>query len=368
MKRKRLKIFLPVFLLLVIGFSYPEEISFEELLADIFSIPSPTGYEQTLVEKIQQYLPQEPTGEQDNLGSLYLTAGKGNQQLALLACLDEVGYIISGINPEGYLLLDRVVPAPHPMYDTLHVGHPMVIWTEKGAVSGVMAIPSVHILSREGRRQLQNFALDQAFLDIGARSEGEVKQKGVRILDAVTPVPELTRLSGERIAGFSLGDRACSALLVHVVGKIGAGKNLQRTTFVWMAQTKFLARGSRPRAAMGALRAKNRLQPENAVVVGIVPVGRSGQIEIALGKGPVLAYPGNKNSKLKERIEDIAEKGGIQLQHYPGFESSLLNPFLSGTTDGLILGLPAKFASTPVEVLDFKDILALEKLLAGLVK
>ena len=173
MKRKRLKVTIPLFLLLFIGFSYPAEISFEKLLEEIFSVPSPSGYEQFMVKKILQNLPQGLFTEMDNLGSLYLTMGKGTQSFALLACMDEVGYIVSGINEEGYLRLDRVVPAPHMLYDSFHLGQPMLIWTEKGAVSGVLALPSVHILSREGRQQLQRFSLDQAFLDIGVQSRRE---------------------------------------------------------------------------------------------------------------------------------------------------------------------------------------------------
>lgn len=368
MKRRGLVIVIPLLLFLLIGFSYPEEISFEVLLEEIFSVPSPSGYEHFMTKKIQQYLPQGLATEKDNMGSLYLAAGKGNQPLALLASMDEVGYIVSGINEEGYLLLDRVVPAPHQIYDSFHVGHPLLVWTENGPVSGVMSIPSVHILSRERRQQLQSFSLDQAFLDIGARSKREVMEKGVRMLDAVTPVPELTRLAGDRIAGSSLGNKTSSALLLYLAGKIEVRKLAQETTFIWMAQTKFLARGSRPRAAMGAVCVKMNLNPENVLIIDVIPVERSGQSEISLGKGPVLAYSENASSKLRDKIEEIAEQNGIPLQDFPGFQSRLMSPFSSGETDVLTLGLPVKFSSTSVEVLDFKDILALEKLLSSLLE
>ncbi|MGD8536226.1 MAG: hypothetical protein PVF66_10300 [Candidatus Aminicenantes bacterium] len=366
MKRRGFVIVIPLLFFLLSGFTYPEEISFGTLLEEIFSVPSPSGYEHFMARKIQQYLPPGLSAEKDNMGSLYLTAGKGKESLALLACMDEVGYIVSGINEEGYLLLDRVVPAPHQIYDSFHVGHSLLVWTEKGPVSGVMAIPSVHILSREGRQRLQSFSLDQAFLDIGVGSKSEVTEKGVRMLDAVTPVPELTRLAGDRIAGSSLGNKTSSALLLYLAGKIEAGKLAQETTFIWMAQTKFLARGSRPRAAMGALRVKMNLNPENVLIIEAIPVERAGQSEISLGKGPVLSYPDNASSKLRDRIEEIAEQIGIPLQDFPGFESRLMSPFLSGETDVLILGFPVKFSSTPVEMLDLRDILALEKLLSSL--
>lgn len=368
MKKKGFVIVFPLVLFLLIGFSYPAEISFEKLLEEIFSVPAPTGYEHLMAKKIQDHLPRGLTAEKDNLGSLYMTGGKGAQQLVLLACMDEVGYVVSGMNDEGYLLLDRVVPAPHQIYDSFHVGHPMLVWTEKGAVSGVMSIPSVHILSREGRQRLQSFSLDQAFLDIGVQSKDEAAEKGVRMLDAVTPVPGLTRLAGDRIAGTSLGSKTSSALLLYLAAKNKAGNLRQKTTFVWMAQTKFLARGSRPRAAMGALRVKMNLNPKNVLIIDVVPVERSGRNEIVLGRGPVLAYPEDASSKLREKIEEIAGQNGIPLQDFSGFESRLMSPFSSRETDVLTLGLPVKFSSTPAEVLDFKDILALEKLLSGILE
>ncbi len=368
MKNKGSKIFILLLLFFFIGISHSAEIPLGILLEEVYSVPSPSGYEHMMAKKIQHYLPRNLAAEKDNLGSLYVAAGKGKEQMVLLACMDEMGYIVSGINDEGYLLLDRVVPAPHPLYDSFHLGHPMLIWTEKGAVSGVMALPSVHILSREGRQQLQSFSLDRIFLDVGVQSKEEIKKKGIRMLDAVIPFRDLTRLAGDRISGFSLGNKACSALLLHLVRKIDTRKLENRTTFIWMAQTNFYSRGSRPRAAMGALRVKMNLNPENVLLIGIIPVERAGQIEIALGAGPVLAYPEDGRSDLSEKIKEIAEKEEISLQHFPGFESSLMSPFAAGNTNVLTLGLPVKFSSTPAEVVDLKDAQALEKLISNLLE
>jgi putative aminopeptidase FrvX len=45
-----------------------------------------------------------------------------------------------------------------------------------------------------------------------------------------------------------------------------------------------------------------------------------------------------------------------------------MNPFLSGSGEVLTLALPVKYSSTPVEVVDFKDVRALKKLLSILVE
>ena len=119
---------------------------------------------------------------------------------------------------------------------------------------------------------------------------------------------------------------------------------------------------------MGAYRVKMNLNPENVLIIGIVPVERAGQNEIALGRGPVLAYSEDGRSGLSDKIEEIAEREGISLQHYPGFTSSLMSPFAAENANVLTLGLPVKFSSTPVEALDLKDIMALENLISSLLE
>jgi putative aminopeptidase FrvX len=184
------------------------------------------------------------------------------------------------------------------------------------------------------------------------------------MLDAVTPFPEFTRLAEERIVGASLGNKICSALLLHLAGKTDVTELDKQTTFVWMAQTKFFARRSRPRAALGALRVKRDLNPKSVLIVGLVPVERGSQEGPSLGKGPVLAYPEEKKLNLWGEIKWIAFNKKIPLQEFPDFESSLMSPFLSEDTDVLTLGLPVLFPSTPAEIVDLKDVQALEKLLS----
>jgi putative aminopeptidase FrvX len=368
MEKRRFKIFVSLFLFLMCVSVYPAELPFDKLLKEILPVPSPTGYEHHLADKIQRLLPKTLSIERDNLGSLYLSLGKGTEKLALLACMDEYGYIVSGVTEDGYLRMDRVVTAPHPVYDSFHQGHPMLIRTEEGLAVGVMAIPSVHILSRERREQLQSFSLDQAFLDIGVHSEQEVRDKGIRMLDPIIPFPDVIPLAGEKMAGSALGNKTCCALLLYLAGKVKSEKISYETTFVWMAQTKFNRRSARLTVAMGASRVKSKLNPERAIIVDIFPVDWSKEADVSIGKGPVLVFNSSKASGLGERIEGVAKDKGIPLQKYSGFQSSLMNPFLSESSDVLILALPVKFSATPVEMVDFKDVRALEGLLRGLLE
>ncbi len=344
-----------------------EESSLTKLAETLFTVPSPTGYEGRMSEVIQGSLPAGYEIRQDNLGSLYAGAEKRGSRLAVCTPMDEAGYFVSGIDPDGYLRLDKAVPGPD-LIDSYHLGHPMMVWTGSGPVEGVLALPSLHILSSEMRRELEaGPGLEYAFLDIGAGSESEVQEKGVSMLDAVTPWRELARLAGGKIAGHSLGLKYCTALVLDMAKNHSPSRN-QDLTFVWMAQTKFPLRRSRPRSALGALCASRELAPESIViVVDVFPCDMEIERKITVGNGPVLAYSGEKGAKIGERVRLLAQKNGLPLQVVPDYGSSVMTPFLPTQEEVIGLLLPVKFSDTPVETIDSKDADILGFLLSALI-
>jgi len=363
--REKLPFFLTFLLaFFLVLFSYPEEITIRQLVEEISSIPSPTGYEEALVEKLEKYLPSEYSLEKDNLGSLYLTLGKGKPHLALLASMDEVGYFVSGFRPNGYLFMDRAVPAPNLLFDSFHQGQPLIILTSTGPVYGILALPSVHFIPREKRGEFQNyFTLDNAFLDIGVRSESKEAKRKVEILDAVVAWREFAHLARERIAGPSLGKKACCALLLALAREIKQKKLNQKITFVWIAQNNFVSRHFKPRATMGVLRAEKKLRPDNVIIIDTIPCKIGDKKNFPLGNGPVIIQSKDEKSALREEIELIAKEKDIPLGITIAEDSVIMNPFSAKGKDVLTLALPLKFPSTPVEVVDFKDVEFLKSIL-----
>lgn len=361
-KNLRLAI-LPAVLWLFVGAASLAAQDLKSLVREIFPIPSSTGNEEALAVKILQSLPKSAAPEKDAMDSLYMRRGNGQPKLAVLAALDEIGFIVSGITPDGYLRLDRAVPAPHPLFDSYLLGHPVMISTANGLVQGIISQPAMHLLTRDRREELaRNFSLDLVYLDVGARSEEEVRSKGVEILDPVTFWPDLSELANNKWAGHALGQKTGCAVLLSLAAEISALKLPQETTLGWLAQTKFPARGTR--SALGALRAKRKLQPQNVIVLDTAPAER-GEKSPVLGKGPVLIQSKEGLSKLKDLIEAVARQKNISLQYLTGVESSLVTPFQGDSADVLALALPVKFPHTPVEVVDFNDVLALKNLVLG---
>ena len=365
-RRPRRSAFALLILLAAAGASAAAPADLKDLIREIHAIPSTTGNEELLAARIAAALPK--TGvDTDNLGSVVARFGRGGARLALCAPLDDYGWFVSGYTSDGYLRLDRVAQ-PQPNYDGYLLGQPVVISTRGGLLHGIVAQPSMHLITRELREQLRNFSLDSAYVDIGARSEEEARARGIERLDAVTLWPDLSLLAGDKWAGVSLGQKAACALLLGLADEMSRAKLPGEVALAWMAQSRFPARSTgagAPRAALGAVRVRNAIQPKFAVVVDGLPADR-GDRSPAFGKGPALVLPRDGAPKLKEAVEAAARDAGVALQTVAGGDSTLLNGLAGGGTEAVLLGLPLKFGQTPSEVVDLKDVQALKALLLRL--
>src|SRR5207302_7404193 len=123
--------------------------------------------------------------------------------LMLDAHMDEVGFLISYIEPNGYL---RFVP--NGGWDARIIpSHQLTIVTDDGRrVKGIIGTPPPHVLKPADRER--PFELDDLFVDIGARSAEEARALGIRIGCQATIAYPFERLSGTYVTGKGLDDRA----------------------------------------------------------------------------------------------------------------------------------------------------------------
>jgi endoglucanase len=335
----------------------------KSLTKELFAVPSTTGNEDRLAGRIRGLLPQGLAVEEDGLGTIAVRFRGPAGPTLLLAALDGYGHMVSGITPDGYLTLDRPVAPPHARFDAYLLGQPVIVSTASGTVQGVVSQPALHLLTPERRKTLvEGFSLDNAFVDIGVRSEREARAKGVEVLDAVTFPPVLTELAGEKWSGPGLGLKAVAAVLVAVAESLAAEPPSDQTIIAWAAQTKFAARGRGARPAVGAARAKTRWQPARTVIVDVVAAGRGDGSPVP-GQGPVLIEAKDGPTALRQAFERAAAGGGIPCQFLAAADSPLAIPFAGQPSEVLTVALPVLFLNTPSEVVDLKDIQALRDLL-----
>src|SRR2546423_14523591 len=101
------------------------------------SMTAVTGLEQAMVDSLRALF---PGSTRDHVGNVTLTLGQGSPKRLFTCPLDEVGYVVGNILPDGFLLLRRGggrgpgPPAPPP-FGHQPAGHP------RGAVGAPGAGP-----------------------------------------------------------------------------------------------------------------------------------------------------------------------------------------------------------------------------------
>lgn len=333
-----------------------------KILEKVYPLGSPSGYEQRLVNEIKSFLDSRWLIQIDNLGSLIALSGEKVDYL-LASPVDEIGYFVSGFTPDGFIRIDRAVNPPYRLFENHLMGHAVIIWTKEGPVQGIVAQPAVHILTREKREQLEKgVTLDDIYIDVGVRSEAELRARGVEMLDAVTRERKLTFLGSRRLCGLALADKLFPSLLVSTALKIQAMKKTSRPGLAWVAQTRINARGAKGTQSLGLTNLKNRLEPERTIILTGWPVDESGG-EPKLGHGPVLVLGGPQPSALADSFIQLASTEKMALQILPGRESPLLRPFQGQGNETIILGVAVRDVATPAEAVSLDDINSFLKLI-----
>ncbi len=166
----------------------------ENLLKDLTEASGVPGYEQEVREVIRRYL--QPFGEitQDKIGSLICRkSGKSKEpRLVLAGHMDEIGFMVKYITKEGFIRFTAL----GGWWDQVLLAQRIKIRTVKGDVTGVIGAKPPHLLAEEERKKVVE--KKEMYIDIGATSQEEVQEAGVRVGDPVIPVSEFAVLANHK--------------------------------------------------------------------------------------------------------------------------------------------------------------------------
>lgn len=218
-----------LFILLLLplcSFSQGRDLELMQNLVEYSKTSAVTGREQEASAYLQSLLPKVPF-KKDKLGNLYVVFGSGSPRKLIATPLDEPGYVVSEIRDNGYL---RVTPVggghEGNLFHQFLEGHEIVIQTEDGPVIGVSTVPSSHY---EGLRQIREsskdpFTWQEAFLDIGESSSQAVAKRNVKYLDPVTYHKKVSVINNQWIAAPSVKSKAAAVALAAVINNMAEAK------------------------------------------------------------------------------------------------------------------------------------------------
>src|SRR5271155_4806391 len=338
-----------------------------ERLDEFVGTSAVSGYENQLADKIREQLRRlQPTT--DNLGDVIVTIGSGAPHRLIGTPIDEPGFVVSEITPDGYLRVQRLPQGGlPPIFNEMYSAQSVRIETTGGKwIDGVVAGLSVHL--QPGRTNPPKATdLENLYVDIGATSAAEVRKAGVDILNPIVINRRLMYLSQEKMAGASIGDRFGAAALVELLPRIDSTKLKGTLTVAFVVQQRTGARGLQ--------RILTQTQADEMIYIGrLLPGGPIPEMETLhraprrdLGGGLLVGVPQTDGSLtgFATELKQLADANNIPFaSDYSASilpRSYLLMPALPAKWAHI--GIATSFPDTPAETIDSNDLLNLTRLL-----
>ena len=328
-----------------------------KLLEELCNTPGVPGHER----KVAEIFKRESEGIAkkswfDNVGNLIVHVGGEGPVVALDAHTDEVGFIVSHVDDEGFI---RVVP--------LGGIDPRVFYAQRVVVHGsedlqgvVGAVPP-HLLNKKADRD-KAIPIEDAFIDVGLPGD-EVNEK-VRIGDVVTFDSKFRDL-GDVVIGKAFDDRLGLFVILEAVKK---AKNIACDLYL-------VAAVQEERGLRGATCAAFTVNPDIAIALegtfaNDLPGVPSHKRLATQNEGAELRITDRAviaDRALVDYLAEIAEGSGIDHQFVvknAGTTNATAIELASGGTRVAAISAPVRYIHSPVGMVNKHDIECQIELLA----
>ena len=321
-------------------------------LADVYSV---SGHERPVREAIMAALPAwaRPLTRTDNEGNLILEVGPDRDPVMFIAHQDEVGFEVTNIAADGTVSLR----ARGGLFPSLWEGQRALLHFDRAAGPALRGVFS----PRDTASAKQPEALTAWF---GMDAEG-LKNRGVTNGLSVTAFKSATRLGSTRFTARALDDRAGSTALVLAARRITPATLKRKVIFSWSVREETGLEGARALAKQYGSTVK-RVYSVDTFVSSDSPAETTRFAYAPLGHGAVIR--GLDNSAVAplpelDRILNIARANVIPIQVGATNGGTDGSDFVRYGVLHVSLSWPGRYSHSPVEVLDLRDLQALEKLI-----
>jgi len=340
----------------------------ESMLKELTEAAGVSGYESEIKSVLRKYL--EPVGElsYDKLGSLVCRQDgtATSPRVVIAGHMDEVGFMVKHITKEGFIKFTAL----GGWYDQVLLSQRVSIITNRGRVTGIIGAKPPHIQTDEERRKIVH--KKDMYIDIGASSDKEIEESGIRIGDPVVPISEFAILNNPKTyLAKAFDDRIGCAMIIQALQHLAKTDHPNAVFGLATVQEEVGTRGANTGVEL--------VNPDVAIIAevdiaGDVPGIKPEETSVKMGGGPVmLAYDVRMipNLKLRDLVIDIAKQNDIPLQ---------LSAMEGGATDGgpihlhkvgvptIVLSVPTRHIHSHNAILHRDDVDNTVKLISLLVQ
>ena len=333
-----------------------------ELLAALCRVDGPSGREEAVRRMILQELEASPAPKEvtvDPMGNVLVhLIGRqpASKRLLLDAHMDEVGFLVSFIQPDGLLRFETV----GGIDKTVLFGHRVRIGRQLGVIGG----KAVHQCRDKEKETVP--AAETMLIDIGA-ADRQAAEAVVSVGDDGTFAEGFTDWGNGFFCGKAVDDRVGCALLLTLAGQ-------QPAYDVWLSFSVQEEVGLRGAAVVG-----NAVRPDIAVAVDATTaadtVGSTDADCVCRVRGGAVVSFADRatlyDRPLYDRIRAAAEARGIPTQTKTrvagGNNAASLQRSHTGVQTAAV-SLPCRYIHSPACVGHWEDVEAMEALLRCLVE
>ncbi len=299
----------------------------------------------------------------DAYGNCVATLNKGGSPRIMLAAhADEIAMAVNYVDADGFIYarkLGGVDPA-------ITRAQRVTIHTRDGAVKGVVGNVAIHMTRSQGEAKVPE--AHDLFIDIGVST----KKAALKIVRVGAPITinndfeilrddiAVSKVMDNRIGSYSIAEtlRLLQPKRDQLGAEICAVSNIMEEV-----------------GCLGARQIAYSLHPDVALVIDVThatdcpTVNKPMHGEIKLGKGPTLTHGGGNHPEVVKRLEKVAAKQKIKIQHEAasrttGTDTDAIFWMRGGIPCGLI-GLPTRYMHSTVETISLKDLVTIPDLLSG---
>lgn len=337
-----------------------------DLLKELTEANGAPGYEGAIRTIMEREIKKHDSRiVHDHLGSIFgEKKGSGAGPNVMLAGhMDEVAFMVQEVTKDGYL---RFTPLGGWWSQVLLAQRVSVV-TEHQTYTGVVGSKPPHVLKPEEKNRV--YPIREMFIDVGAKSDEQIKEWGIRVGDPIIPVCPFEILPDhDTILAKALDNRIGCYLSLEVLRGL---RDVDHPNTVFAGATVQEEVGLR-----GAATSPYEVKPDIAIAldVGVAQDGPAGKGHPSLGSGPLVTFLDATmipNTRLRNLVVDTADKNNIPYQvdvmTGGGTDAGKFHLFKQGVPS-IVIGVPARYIHSNVSMISKKDVENCTKLVTELLK
>jgi len=338
-----------------------------EFFRALITTPGPSGFEQAPArvwrERAQAFADEV---DWDNLGNSYARvngAGGDDYTVVIEGHIDEIGFIITHIDDNGFLWFDRI----GGWDDQVIVGQRIRIAGPNGDVIGVIGKKAAHLLDQKDREKPSK--MKELWIDIGAANKDAALAK-VSIGDSAVIDAELVELTDDLWASRSMDNRTGAYVALRAAEILAADRPQVNVVAVAATEEEI--------GLVGATTLSWQVRPQVAIAIDVTHstdypgAEKKGDGDVKLGGGPVLGRGSSVNPRVYEGLRDAGKRLGIStplqaLGVKTGTDAEHMIRSGANIPVGLV-SIPNPYMHSPSEVISLSDLEAAAQLIAEFVR